>query len=92
MGIVVTPEAAGHIAGTVARSVRDHVRSEMGPVIAAYEQALWDIYVATGAGTDRNDGPGSLIAGMGREGFARLVLESVRELRAGYAEALAGLP
>jgi hypothetical protein len=51
---------------------------------------LWEIYVASGADTDGDAGPRAIIAGMGELGFAKVVLESVRELRADYCEALAG--
>ena len=52
---------------------------------------LWDIYVAIGCDPDGDTGPGSMIAGMGHDGFARMVLDEVREFRQDYEDALEGL-
>ena len=57
--------------------------------MAGYEAALWEIYKLTGADTDGDQGPGALIAGMGREGFARVVVDAVRELRQDHDELVA---
>ena len=50
--------------------------------------ALWDIYVASGADTDGDTGPGALIAGMGERGYVELVVSAVKELRDDYDAAL----
>jgi hypothetical protein len=42
---------------------------------------LWDIYKLTGADTDGDPGPASLIAGMGMAGYAELVRDDVAGLR-----------
>jgi hypothetical protein len=65
---------------------RYHSEAEGNAVsaIAEYEAALWECYKLSGADTDGDQGPAALIGGNGASGFARIVVEAVRELRLDY--------
>jgi len=62
----------------------------MSDYISIYEKALWDIYVASGADTDGDTGPGAYLDGSRKRSrqFAVMVLESVRELKRDYDDSL----
>jgi len=78
----------------VAQSARKIALEDAQALMSPLLDALWEIYKLSGADTDGDQGPGALIAGfrhMGKDGlsgFAELVVESVRELRQDYSEAL----
>ena len=51
-------------------------------------RALWDCGVYSGMDTDGDDGPGAMVAGMGRARFAAAMVDAVKELRSAYDECL----
>lgn len=71
----------------IAELLRDRLALSTTPA-ADLTDALWQCAVLSGMDTDGDTGPGALIAGMGVEGFARMVVEEVRRLRESYEEGL----
>ena len=57
----------------------------------ALKQGLWDCGIAAGMDTDGQKTPDAVIAGMGLEGFIRLMVNEVEELRQDYTLAIRGI-
>lgn len=70
-----------YMCGDLAADIEAPALTRLRAECVLLTQALWDTWAALGHDTDGDTGPGALIAGMGLDGFAAMVVKDAATFR-----------